>query len=247
MFFFSRMSRQSSPEQPKTNSNSSPGDSPIDQQGDEQGDEQEDEQEVVEDDEADQPEVEVVDLSQSPSPDTPHRMSKDSEGYPSWLPKRPPPPAPTSTFQSSSAMHIPGPSDAPFVGGRKPTPRSVRIVSLQDSSFADKDRREPTDQTRVVPLHGRAWSRATGAAMSPTLFSSTDPPQPRIPQPKFRSIGLHLELLRNPSPKSRLYFYLFPVLVFAHIPVQTFFDFNAVFILFQCVFSFHPVPRPFVY
>ena len=83
--------------------------------------------------------------------------------------------------------------------------------------------------------------------MSPTLFSSTDPPQPRIPQPKFRSIGLHLELLRNPSPKSRLYFYLFPVLVFAHIPVQTFFDFNAVFILFQCVFAFHPVSRPFAY
>lgn len=29
----------------------------------------------------------------------------------------------------------------------------------------------------------------------------------------------------------RLFYYLFPVFVFAHIPLQTFFDFNAVFIL----------------
>jgi hypothetical protein len=33
----------------------------------------------------------------------------------------------------------------------------------------------------------------------------------------------------------RLYFYLWPLLVFAHIPLQTFFDFNAVFVLIQCV------------
>ncbi|KAK7452734.1 hypothetical protein VKT23_012135 [Stygiomarasmius scandens] len=28
-------------------------------------------------------------------------MSKDSEGYPSWLPQRPPPPAPASTIHGS--------------------------------------------------------------------------------------------------------------------------------------------------
>lgn len=159
----------------------------------------------------------------SSSRPSPQRMSKDSEGYPSWLPKRPPPPAPASTFHSSvGGLHEPEP---PFVGGRKPTPRSVRIVSLQDTN-----RREPTDQTRVNN-NARVWSRAT----APVMLSPTDPHQSRISQPKFRSTGLHLELLRNPSLKSRLYFYLFPLFVFGHIPLQTFFDFNAVFILLQSV------------
>jgi len=170
------------------------------------------------------------DVSERPSSSSPNRM--DSDGYPSWLPKRPPPPAPASTFHSSVGVPEPGPSEQPpFTGGRKPTPRSVRIVSLQQS-YAGRSRREPTDQTRVGNT-SRAWSRATGAAMSPAVFSSADPYESRLPRPRFNSRGLHLELLRNPSLKSRLYFYLFPFLAFAHVPFQTFFDFNAVFILLQ--------------
>lgn len=172
-----------------------------------------------------------TDASQ-PSSASPRRTSKDSEGYPSWLPKRPPPPAPASTFHSSVGFPDPGPSEPmPFFGGRKPTPRSVRIVSLQDN-YAEKDRREPTDQTRVGN-QARVWSRAAGATFRPGLFASGDPYSSRLPQPKFHAKGLHLELLRNPSILSRLYFYLFPLFVFAHIPLQSFFDFNAVFILFQ--------------
>ncbi|KAI5823653.1 hypothetical protein K523DRAFT_357477 [Schizophyllum commune Tattone D] len=161
--------------------------------------------------------------------------SKDSEGYPSWLPKRPPPPAPASTFQSSAGTptpmcdHVssepstPGPASW---GGRKPTPRSIRIVSLTD------DRRVPTDHTRVpsTPLQPRVWSRATAGAISPTVFDGTEP---KPLQPRFRANGLHLELLRSPSVASRLYFALFHVLVFLHIPLQTFLDFNAVFIIYQ--------------
>ncbi|KAJ7276691.1 hypothetical protein C8J57DRAFT_1310065 [Mycena rebaudengoi] len=173
-----------------------------------------------------------ADNSEEPSSSSPHRrMSKDSEGYPSWLPKRPPPPAPASTFHGS--VHEAGPSEPPFVGGRKPTPRSVRIVSLQDSSYGEKDRREPTDQTRVNVLPPRVWSRGMGTPLSPTLFSSPDAPPPQIPQPRFHATGLHLELLQNPALKFRLYFYLFPLFVFAHIPLQTFLDFNAVFMLIQ--------------
>lgn len=213
MRFFSRMSRQSTPEAPADLSSSPEDVSPVDQRGSE---------------------------SEQPTSPSPAGMStgRDSEGYPTWLPKRPPPPAPASTFQSSEGHQAgqaqAGPSEQPYVGGRKPTPRSVRIVSLQEPyGYGEKDRREPTDQTRVSnPMHPRVWSRATGAGVSPTVFSS-DPFQSRIPQPKFRSRGLHLELLRNPSPKSRIYFYLFQLFVFAHIPLQTFFDFNAVFILFQ--------------
>src|ERR1700734_902232 len=82
-------------------------------------------------------------VQSSPSPQ--HRIS-ESDGYPSWLPKRPPPPAPASTFQSS--VH-----SEPFVGGRKPTPQSVRIVNMPETSQGE--RREPPDQTRTG--HNRVW------------------------------------------------------------------------------------------
>jgi hypothetical protein len=163
---------------------------------------------------------------------SPHRMSLGSEGYPSWLPQRPPPPAPTSTFQSSFGRRD-GPSSSEpshMWGGRKPTPRSVRIVSVPDS---ENGRREPTDQTRVsggaYTHHARVWSKGTSGGIPTSFFSSATPAL----RPKFRSKGLHLELLRHPSWKFRLYFYLFPIFVFIHIPLQTFLDFNAVFILLQ--------------
>ncbi|KAF7309724.1 OPT oligopeptide transporter [Mycena indigotica] len=152
------------------------------------------------------------------------RMSKDSEGYPSWLPKRPLHPAPASTVHGSV-------SDGQFIGGRKPTPRSVRIVSMQDASV---DRREPTDQTKVNIPPPRVWSRGMG---TPLVVAA---PEPQPPQPRFHATGLHLELLRNPGLKSRLHFYLFPFLVLAHIPLQTFFDFNAVFMLIQISKSPNP-------
>jgi hypothetical protein len=234
--------------------------------------------------------------------------SSSSEGYPSWLPKRPPPPAPGSTLHSLSTAMIfdgggAGPVDyagtasasedrqqqtpVPFSGGRKPTPRSVRIVSMQDSNAAAATattgpggaggaggagaggRREPgtdrTTTTRVSSSAGatppppptssfpfffpsssffrsRVWSRNAKAsaigALSPTLFSSSQTPDARLraaiaAPPKFRSPGLHLELLRDPSWKTRIHFYLFPILVLAHIPLQTFLDFNASYILVQ--------------
>ncbi|KZT30095.1 hypothetical protein NEOLEDRAFT_307697 [Neolentinus lepideus HHB14362 ss-1] len=172
--------------------------------------------------------------------------SEREEGYPSWLPKRPPHPAPASTFTSVGmptpvTEYFPGRGGTPdpfaFVGGRKATPRSVRIISM--ASQAERDayaRREPTDQTRVSGAphqHARVWSRATTSGMSPTLFSAGSPFPLHLPRPRFRATGLHLELLRNPSWRSRLCFYLWPFFVFYDIPLQTFFDFNAVFILIQ--------------
>lgn len=156
------------------------------------------------------------DISEQRSSGSRHRASETSDGYPSWLPKRPPPPAPGSTFQSSA------PSE-PFIGGRKPTPRSVRVINIQD------ERREPTDQTRVSnPLHTRVWSRAAG---SPTVFGSQT--LPHVTRLKFQSAALHLELLRSPSLRKRFQYYILPLFVFAHIPLQTYFDFNAVYMLLQ--------------
>ena len=166
--------------------------------------------------------------------------SKDSEGYPSWLPKRPPPPPPASTFQSSmiGGFHdtTPSPVDAPFVGGRKPTPRSVRIVSLEDSFVGAVEKetrftREPIDQSRVdVPP--KVLARAS--AVLPAAFKASEHDEfLPLPQPRFNAKNLHLQLLRNPSRWMKLYFYLWPLIVLYHIPLQSFFDFNAVFILFQ--------------
>ncbi|KAI9456816.1 hypothetical protein BJY52DRAFT_1187652 [Lactarius psammicola] len=239
----------------------------------------------------DNPDPSAPAAAQSSIPSTPTASIPGSEGYPSWLPKRPPPPAPGSTLHSLStnvmfgpdvgpatdlptgsphgSEHVqvttPQPPQASFAGGRKPTPRSVRIVSMQDSPSASGgagmvSRRE-TDQTTTrvssfpFGFGSRIWSRATASPLghSPTLLSQTPDAThshshgrlrsaaaaaaaaaaASAAQPKFRAPGLHLELLRDPSWKTRLHFYLFPLLVFAHIPMQTFFDFNAVFILIE--------------
>ena len=182
--------------------------------------------------------------SPTDNPPSSSRLSKDSDGYPSWLPKRPPPPAPTSTFQSSILGggldgSTPSPVEpTPFVGGRKPTPRSVRIVNLQDSfvGAVEKDgsfRREPTDQTQVgVNVPPKVWTRASG--VPPTAFSASehDDMLP-LPQPRFNAKSLHLQILEHPSKWMRVYYFLWPLIVFYHIPLQTFFDFNAVFVLLQ--------------
>ena len=181
--------------------------------------------------------------SPTDNPPSSSRLSKDSEGYPSWLPKRPPPPAPTSTFQSSiiGGLHGSTPSPVeptPFVGGRKPTPRSVRIVNLQDSfvGAVEKDGligREPTDQTQVgVNVPPKVWTRASG--VPPTTFNASEHDElAPLPQPRFNAKNLHLQILDHPSKWMRAYYFLWPLIVFYHIPLQTFFDFNAVFVLFQ--------------
>ncbi|PPQ87612.1 hypothetical protein CVT25_005797 [Psilocybe cyanescens] len=236
------------------------------------------------------------------------RLSRDSEGYPTWLPRRPPPPAPASTLGAASHIHFgstPSPVDVdadveglghtvnadaeaytdaeanygypaypydhehdhelghdprgpqPQIGGRKPAPRSVRIVSLQDSFVgaveknsklggAGNNSREPTDQTLISGVNAppRVFTRASYPNHNPTAFlpSSAQPMSPYAyahtnvappTQPRFNAKNLNLQILLNPSKWMKLYFYLWPFLVFYHIPLQSFFDFNAVFILVQ--------------
>ncbi|KAF9478772.1 hypothetical protein BDN70DRAFT_895487 [Pholiota conissans] len=180
------------------------------------------------------------------NPPSSSRLSKDSEGYPSWLPKRPPPPAPPSTFQSSMlgghhghGSSSPSPVEpAPFIGGRKPTPRSVRIVNLKDSVAGAVEKearlaREGTDQTQVgVHPPPKVWTRASGVPPAAFNASAHDGVLP-LPQPRFKAKNLQLQILDSPSKWMRLYYYAWPLLVLYHIPLQTFFDFNAVFILLQ--------------
>ena len=145
----------------------------------------------------------------------------------------------------------------PFSGGRKPTPRSVRIVSVQDSNAATsatggagghRGEQQGTDRTTTTRVSSTAgvtttspsrtsssffcsliWSRGGGAAkasaiggLSPTtLLSYSQTPDARLraaiaTPPKFRSPGLHLETLRNPSFKTRIHF-IYGLSSFSHM------------------------------
>jgi hypothetical protein len=127
----------------------------------------------------------------------------------------------------------------PFSGGHKPTPRSVRIVSMQDSNAATTatgagtgGRRElgtdRTTTTRVsssasatfpppLSVYGPVLRKSAIGGLLPTLFSSSQTPDARLraaiaTPPKFRSPGLHLELLHDPSCKQNAH----PILPISH-------------------------------
>ncbi|GJJ14149.1 hypothetical protein Clacol_008409 [Clathrus columnatus] len=115
-------------------------------------------------------------------------MSTTSDGehsYPSWLPKRPPPPAPASTYNSTTGFdthgrprvldifpsaRMTGSPSAPtsaHIQGRKPTPRSVRIVAKDaeqwrvDGAGSRSRLREQTGdsaETRVIHQHSNQVS-----------------------------------------------------------------------------------------
>ncbi|KAG9004248.1 hypothetical protein FRB90_011023 [Tulasnella sp. 427] len=178
-------------------------------------------------------------------------------------------------------------------GERKPTPRSVRIVSVPgapEQVFSGPGRSRDISETTRVPsgsgppggsagyTGARAFSRATGSAMvSPTLISSfpsrggtsgvknryartgrgsTLPPmsvhmmqnpgaivQPptmgahpvqHLRPPRFRTPKFHPTLLRDPSPMTRARFWLWGLfVVFGHIILQSFLDFNIVYMMIQ--------------
>lgn len=109
-------------------------------------------------------------------------------------------------------------------------------MSTDDSQNAMD--REPTDHTRVgssplVSPRDRVWSRAAGKKIVAPLGAALDAQLSTTIKPRFRANGLHPELLRNPSLLSKVHYWFLPLLVFGHIPIQTYFDFSAVFILFQ--------------
>jgi len=261
----------------------------------------------------------------------------EGSGYPSWLPQRPPPPAPTSTLGQSSIFGLgmggglgggtatpspvpqlpltastPSPVDQlgalPLggeLGGRRPTSRSVRIVSLHDSrggaaagggggggqsgvvvgvgamGIGGKISATPGASVGVdVPpkvitrasAAGGAGAGGAGTTATTFGFASTaelqDPhshhPHPHLrhsqnrfsqnrfsrfsyggnglgpgnmsslptpPPPRFKAKNLHLGILTHPSPWMKLYFYTWPLLVFYHVLLQSFLDFNVVYMI----------------
>lgn len=112
---------------------------------------------------------------------------------------------------------------------------------MQDTFGIDKEERvgrEGTDHTQGgVHVPPKVWTRAS--AVPPAAFNASEQDEILpLPQPRFRAKNLNLRILDHPSKWMKIYFYLWPLLVLYHIPLQTFFDFNAVFILLQYVFFF---------
>jgi len=141
-------------------------------------------------------------------------------GYPSWLPRRPPPPAPQSTFHSTVDQQSPRAADIfGTTTGRKATPRSVRIVA-RDIPWRE---REPTGDSAATRVQENAFNRRSMSLSGP----------PTRPRPRFRAPSLHLALLRSPNLSMRIRYLLHPVFIFAHLVIQTYFDFNVVFVLLQ--------------
>lgn len=216
--------------------------------------------------------------------------------YPSWLPRRPAPPAPPSTFGSfdngyaahergrgalanifgwrstpshsrnltSESGYVPSSHqphrasidpaqpereiDVEETQGRKATPRSVRIISVPPEARS----KETSDQTRRQSSGGwgnystgqvRAFGRGatnpwatymTSQSPLPMLSWPADLPPTRV-APRFKARSLNLGLLRSTSRVARLRFHFSPFTYFAHVPIQLFLDFNAIYILTQCV------------
>ncbi len=160
-------------------------------------------------------------------------------------------PAPSMPTRRHTSIGLP--SSPPPVKGkrgeRRPTPRSVRIMSVGGPPGS----REASDSTRVpsgslAPGAGyRVYSKATGAGPAHAYGSLSRPPsmipQSRLGQggapmrpPRFRTPKFHPTLLLDPSSWTRLRFYLWGlVVVFGHLIVQTFLDFNIAYMMVQYV------------
>ncbi|KAF9496860.1 hypothetical protein BDN71DRAFT_1505317 [Pleurotus eryngii] len=181
------------------------------------------------------------------------------------------------------------------LSGRRPTPRSVRIVSLPHSPAGASPRNPsalqpspviprgapviPAESAHRLPFHKRVWSRATGAfshrrqTSRPGLPSDFSPPLPATPSapvtpskprpaslptsprhappqplsrppnrtgitPTFTHPALDLKLLRSPSLWFKLFYRLWPFLVLAHVPIQIWLDYTAIWVLISV--SRHP-------
>lgn len=184
--------------------------------------------------------------------DNARRSTSGSDtNYPSWLPRRPGKPVPGRVsyegqhgeLRSSNETSSSGRPDAANTGsrgrrpwahkyGRRPAQRAVRILAVPTNHT---DPAGLTNRSRSVAFGDAASGEEASAEPSPVTESFSGPEPPRLSgaRPRFRARDLHLELARHPSPWNRLLFFLFPVVIFAYIPIQAFLDFNAVFMLMQ--------------
>ncbi len=120
------------------------------------------------------------------------------------------PPRPTNIPSTPADHERTLSSDVPISLGRTANSRLVRVVSVSE-----------TDEVVLQP-HPRRHVQTNGS---------------KPPRPRFNAPNLHLEILISPNTLFRVYFLLFRTFIFAHLLLQTFLDFNVVYIIFQYVFG----------
>lgn len=189
---------------------------------------------------------------QDENPPRPSTASGTESNYPSWLPRRPHKPIPRGSSHDNgqeirssndtSSSNRPGPSSGrprertawAHKYGRKPTARAVRILAVEPdhSDPAGLAQRSRSVAFRATSPSNRPSSSVEQSPIN-SAFDTTGPPKLSGARPRFRVPGLHLELALHPSTLNRVLFYLFPIFVFGHIPIQAFLDFNAVAMLLQ--------------
>ncbi|KDQ12604.1 hypothetical protein BOTBODRAFT_56655 [Botryobasidium botryosum FD-172 SS1] len=202
-----------------------------------------------------------------PAPSTNQPSSPSSPGsekrYPSWLPKRPPPPEPASTLPSAREPRTSTDADVddhdhddsayPSPHGvldalhrltgheRKPTPRSIRIINIAPPAPAALGPHTPENNLDIDGGDEKTGKRRSQqpynrASIMSHMSLSAELALP--PMPRFRARAHNLALLRNPSLLFRVWHVLLPFFAIVTFALQTFFDFNVVYILLQV--SKHP-------
>lgn len=121
--------------------------------------------------------------------------------------------------------------------GRKPAERNVRVLKVPPG-HADPAGLVPRSRNVAIGVEDepRTPTSATTAATRSShdnMFTRREYPRLTGSRPRFRVPGLQLHLVEHPSRWNRILFFLFPILVFAHVPVQAFLDFNAAYMLLQ--------------
>ncbi|KAI0272095.1 hypothetical protein BGY98DRAFT_1099976 [Russula aff. rugulosa BPL654] len=195
------------------------------------------------------------------SPSQQSSVSTSSEGYPSWLFKRPSISSPR--FSPALSKHS---NDVWFGRSRRAAPRrkwkrmagqrrqregststadaraflrwaqthttSVSIVSMQDSNAATSARR-PGAGGLGESSKGQIGRRRRGPLSGP-LVDTGCPLACRYRD--TAKVPISWLAPRTPARsvfKTRIHFYLLPIVVLALVPLQTFLDFNAVYILIE--------------
>ena len=109
-------------------------------------------------------------------------------------------------------------------------PCSIHVICMQNTS---QDCCNPKDQAHLSnPLHPCMWSRVTMAGLSLMPVSTAVNVQGCVLS-LVSLIGLHPELLWNPSTFAHIYLHLLPLIISCSLSLQTFFNFNAEYMLLQ--------------
>jgi len=135
-----------------------------------------------------------------------------------------------AVLYSDAATTATGPSGRRELGTDRMTTTQVSSIASASAALL-----HPSS----VPVHGPVLRKASvigGLSQTPFLLPRHRMPA-CVPLSRHRQssdfLACTLELLRDPSYKTRIHFYLFPILVLSHVSHLAFLDINAIYILIE--------------